>query len=177
MSGSLPGSIPIDSVVASLVGRTFLTEDAIIKDATDKKIDSALRKVYSGSHLALRAGIYCSYVSQILLTDIKKFFSAVDDSSDCSSLLDNIEKQVEFMSNIVFDVVCTSVLNGGACIVARRNVIQKNGRTDAAQKSSALRLPFQGSKIFGSEFEDCMHKLLNQSGLDKVILQKHYFFH
>ncbi|KAJ1209368.1 hypothetical protein NDU88_004746 [Pleurodeles waltl] len=60
----LPDSIPIDSSVASLVRRTSLAEDTIAKDAVDKKVDGSLKKVYSGAHLAVRAGIYGTVVSQ-----------------------------------------------------------------------------------------------------------------
>ena len=71
MQTSLREGIPIDSFVASLVGRTSLTEDSVIRDQVDKKADSSLKKVYAGMHLALRAGIYNTYVTQSLLTDFK----------------------------------------------------------------------------------------------------------
>ena len=97
MQNTLPDSVPIDSLVARLVGRTSLNEDAIIKDQTDKKIDSALKKVYSGVHLALRAGIYATYVSQSLLTDFKDLFKGLADGSDCGSLLEHMERQIEHL--------------------------------------------------------------------------------
>ncbi|KAJ1160858.1 hypothetical protein NDU88_001350 [Pleurodeles waltl] len=55
MSQVLPDSVPIDSFVASLFGRTSVAEDAVIQDAVDKKVDVSLKKAYSGTHLALRA--------------------------------------------------------------------------------------------------------------------------
>ncbi|KAJ1192157.1 hypothetical protein NDU88_001469 [Pleurodeles waltl] len=57
-------SVPVD-------GRTSLAEDAVIRDAVDKKADMSLKKVCSGTHLALRAGIYGTDVAQSLLLDLK----------------------------------------------------------------------------------------------------------
>lgn len=53
--------------MVSLVGRTSLAEDAVVRNPMDKKVDASLRKVYSGSHLALRAGIYGTSVAQSLI--------------------------------------------------------------------------------------------------------------
>ncbi|KAJ1214412.1 hypothetical protein NDU88_002031 [Pleurodeles waltl] len=39
MAQVLPDLVPIDSFVASLVGRTSLAEDAVIQDTVDKKVD------------------------------------------------------------------------------------------------------------------------------------------
>ena len=63
MQKSFPDVIPVDSLVSSLVGRTSLNEEAILKYQVDKKVDSSLKKVYSGMHLAMRAGIYATHVS------------------------------------------------------------------------------------------------------------------
>ncbi|KAJ1107238.1 hypothetical protein NDU88_004631 [Pleurodeles waltl] len=70
--------VPIDSFVASLVGRKSLAEDAVIQDSVDKKVDVTLKKAYAGTHLALRAGIYGTYVAQPLLSDLKALNSALD---------------------------------------------------------------------------------------------------
>ncbi|KAJ1099206.1 hypothetical protein NDU88_004310 [Pleurodeles waltl] len=59
----LPDNIPPDTLVASLVGRTSPAEDAIVRDYVDKKVDVALKKVYLGAHLALRAASYGTYVA------------------------------------------------------------------------------------------------------------------
>lgn len=162
MAVELPDSIPIDSFVASLVGRTSLAEDAVLKDPVDKKVDSSLKKVYSGSHLALRAGIYGTYVSQSLLSDIKSLYQSMDDATDCSSLLEHIERQVEFLSDVSFDVVRASALSSGACVAARRNLVLRDWKTDSAQKACALRLPFKGTMLFGEELEDKLHKLFKE---------------
>ncbi|KAJ1169806.1 hypothetical protein NDU88_001696 [Pleurodeles waltl] len=98
MAKVLPDLVPIDSFVASLVGRISLADDAVIQDAVDMKVDVSLKKAYSGTHLALRAGIYGTYVAQSLN-------SALDGSSVCSELMSVIERQVEFLSDISFDVV------------------------------------------------------------------------
>ncbi|KAJ1199267.1 hypothetical protein NDU88_003105 [Pleurodeles waltl] len=65
MAQMLPDSVPIDYFVASLVGRTSLAEDAVIRDSVDKKVDVSLRKYYAGTHLALQAGIYGTYVANL----------------------------------------------------------------------------------------------------------------
>ncbi|KAJ1182922.1 hypothetical protein NDU88_008099 [Pleurodeles waltl] len=48
----LPDSVPIDSFATSLVGRTSLAKDAVIRDSVDRKVDVSLRKSYAGTHLA-----------------------------------------------------------------------------------------------------------------------------
>ncbi|KAJ1101060.1 hypothetical protein NDU88_006134 [Pleurodeles waltl] len=87
-------SVPIDSFVASLVGLTSLAEDAVIQASVDKKVDVSLKKAYAGTHLALRAGIYGTYVAQSLLSDLKALISALDGSSDCSGLMSFIQRQL-----------------------------------------------------------------------------------
>ncbi|KAJ1218433.1 hypothetical protein NDU88_006013 [Pleurodeles waltl] len=133
MAQVLPDSVPIDSFVASLVGRTSLAEDAVIRDSVDKKVDVSLKKAYAGAHLALRAGIYGTHVAQSLLSDLKALNSALDGSPDCSGLMSLIECQVEFLSDISFDVVQASALAEGACVSAHGNLVLRDWKTDAAQ--------------------------------------------
>ncbi|KAJ1101059.1 hypothetical protein NDU88_006133 [Pleurodeles waltl] len=94
MAQVLPDSVPIDSFVASLVGLTSLAEDAVIQASVDKKVDVSLKKAYAGTHLALRAGIYGTYVAQSLLSNLKALISALDGSSDCSGLMSFIQRQL-----------------------------------------------------------------------------------
>ncbi|KAJ1114557.1 hypothetical protein NDU88_002792 [Pleurodeles waltl] len=60
MQKYLPVSASFDSFVASQVGITSLVEDAMIKNAVEK-VAASLRKVYSGSDLAIQADLlwYC----------------------------------------------------------------------------------------------------------------------
>ncbi|KAJ1132985.1 hypothetical protein NDU88_011285 [Pleurodeles waltl] len=156
MQQTLPDSVPTDSFVASLVGRTSLTEDDIIKDSTDKKVDSALNNVHSGSHLALGTGICGTYVSQSLISDIKQLFHSLEDFSDSSWLLDYIEKQVEYMSNIDLDR-----MQARPC--QRVPALQFEGpwdsKTGARIRLRRLLLSISlFTQIFGEEIEEKMHK-------------------
>ncbi|KAJ1137458.1 hypothetical protein NDU88_003856 [Pleurodeles waltl] len=116
MSQVLPDSIHIDSFVASLVGWTSLDKDVVVRDLVGKKVDGSLKKAYFGNHLMLRAGIDGTYVAQSLLSDLKSLGRALDKSSDCTGLLAFIDRQVEFLSDISFDVVHASLLAAGACV-------------------------------------------------------------
>ncbi|KAJ1207584.1 hypothetical protein NDU88_002975 [Pleurodeles waltl] len=149
MQPDLPDSIPLDYFVSSLVGCTSLAEDAVLKDPIDKKVYGSLKKVYSGAHLTLPAGIYGTYVAQSLIYD-------------CSSILELIERQVEFLLDISFDVIRASALAGGACVTARRALVLRDWKTHAAQKAYVLTLPFQGSLLFGPELESLPHKLFKE---------------
>mgnify|MGYP002804430413 CR=1 FL=1 len=162
MESKLPEVIHVDSVVASLVGRSSMAEENILKDPADKKVDSSLKKVFSGSHLALRAGVYSAYTSQSLISDFKALFKAVQDQSNCLPLLDSIESQIELLSDISFDVVRASALVSGASIAARRNLYLRDWNTDAAQRSTALKMPFEGSRLFGRDLEEKLHKLFKE---------------
>ncbi|KAJ1117739.1 hypothetical protein NDU88_005936 [Pleurodeles waltl] len=162
MAQVLPDSVPIDSFVTRLVGRTSLAEDAVIRDSVDKKVDVSLKKTYAGMHLALWADIYGTYVVQSLLCDIKVLNNALDGSSDCSELMSLIERQVEFLSDISFYVVRASALVEGACVSACRNLVLRDWKMDAAQCASALRLPFQGNVLFGAELEEKLHELFKE---------------
>ncbi|KAJ1193373.1 hypothetical protein NDU88_002671 [Pleurodeles waltl] len=141
--------VPIDSFVASLVGRTSLGEDAVIRDSVDKNVDVSLKKAYAGTHLALRAGIYGTYFAQSLLSDLKALNSALDGSSDCSELMSLIVRQADFLLDISLDVVRALALAEGACVSAHRNLILWDWKTDTAQRASASWLPFQGNVVFG----------------------------
>ncbi|KAJ1143479.1 hypothetical protein NDU88_009787 [Pleurodeles waltl] len=132
-----------------LVGRTSLAEDAVIRDSVDKKVDVSLKKAYAGTHLVLRTGIYGTYVAQSLLSDLKALNNALDGSLDCSGLMSLIERQVELLLVISFDVVWTSALTEAASVSARRKIILRDWKTDAAQRASALCSPFQGNVLFG----------------------------
>ncbi|KAJ1106915.1 hypothetical protein NDU88_004313 [Pleurodeles waltl] len=126
MAQVLPDSVPIDSFVASLVGCTSLAEDAVNRDSVDKKVDVSLKKSYAGTHLALRADIYGISVAQSLLSDLKALNNALDGSSDCSELMSPIDRQVEFLLDISFDVVRASALVKGACMSAHRNLVLRD---------------------------------------------------
>ncbi|KAJ1156747.1 hypothetical protein NDU88_009464 [Pleurodeles waltl] len=123
MAQVLPDSVHIDSIVASLVGRTTLAEDAVIWDSVDKKVDVFLKKSYAGTHLALRIGIYGTSVTQSLLSDLKALNNVLDGSLDCSELMTLIERQVEFLSDRSVDVVRASALAEGACVSVHRNLV------------------------------------------------------
>ncbi|KAJ1087702.1 hypothetical protein NDU88_000867 [Pleurodeles waltl] len=131
-----------DSFVASLVGRSSLAEDAIIRDAVDRQVDAALKMVYSGAHLALCTQIYGTFVAQSLISDLKGLYRAPDESSDCSRVLEHIERQVECLSDVSFDVVRASALSGGACVVPWHSLVGNDWKMDAAQRSFTLRMPF-----------------------------------
>ncbi|KAJ1098323.1 hypothetical protein NDU88_003438 [Pleurodeles waltl] len=47
MQSDFPDAIPVDSFVASLVGCTSLAEEAILRNPIEKKVDRALKKVFS----------------------------------------------------------------------------------------------------------------------------------
>ncbi|KAJ1100371.1 hypothetical protein NDU88_005457 [Pleurodeles waltl] len=83
-------------VALGLVGRTLLAEDAVVRDAVDKRVDGSLKKVYSGAPLALRAGIYGTYVAQSPIADLTSLGRALDESTDCAGLLELIERHLEF---------------------------------------------------------------------------------
>ncbi|KAJ1155292.1 hypothetical protein NDU88_008023 [Pleurodeles waltl] len=118
--------ILVNCFVASLVECTSLANEAILRDPVDKKVDGSLKKVYSGSHLALRAGIYGTYVVQSLISDLKTLYRALDESPDISEVLDKFESQVELLSDILFDVVCASALSKNVCAAASRNVVLRD---------------------------------------------------
>ncbi|KAJ1098166.1 hypothetical protein NDU88_003282 [Pleurodeles waltl] len=77
MGEKLPDLVQVDSVVASLLGRSSMVEENILKDGTDKEVDSSLKKACAGANLALRACV--SYVSQFLLSDFKTLFVTIQD--------------------------------------------------------------------------------------------------
>ncbi|KAJ1211077.1 hypothetical protein NDU88_006439 [Pleurodeles waltl] len=162
MAQVLSDSVPIDSFVASLVGCMSLAEDAVIRDSVDKKVDVSLKTSYAGTHLALRAGIYWTYVAQSLLSDLKALNNALDGSSDCSELMSLIERQLDFLLDISFEVVGASALAEGACVSACRNLVLRYWKTDAAQPASAFWLPFQGNVLCGAEMEEKLHKLFKE---------------
>ncbi|KAJ1191137.1 hypothetical protein NDU88_000453 [Pleurodeles waltl] len=162
MLKDLPDSIPNDCFVASLVMFTSVVEDANIRDSVDEKVDVALKKVYSGAPLSLRARIYRTYVVQSLISDTKSLYRALDESSDCSEVLEYIDHQVEFLSDVPFDIVRVSAVSGGACVVARHNLVLRDWEIDADQRSSALQMPFQGSVLFGTQLKEKLHKLCKE---------------
>ncbi|KAJ1092136.1 hypothetical protein NDU88_005248 [Pleurodeles waltl] len=125
-------------MVCRSVGCTSLDEDAVIRDDVDKKLDGSLKKAYSGTRLALRAGIYGTYVAQSLLSDLKALNRALDGSSACSGLMCLIEHQVEFLLDVSFDDVRASALAEGAWVSARRNLVLRDWKTDVAQRASSL---------------------------------------
>ncbi|KAJ1155414.1 hypothetical protein NDU88_008144 [Pleurodeles waltl] len=142
MHSRFRNSIPVESFVASLVGHIPLAEEAVIRDPVDKKVDGFLRKMYPGAHLAFHAGIYGTYVAQSLISDIKTVNRALDESSDCSGILELVEKQVEFLSDVFFDEVRASALTEGACVAALQNLVLRDWKTDAVQNASLLKLSF-----------------------------------
>ncbi|KAJ1128453.1 hypothetical protein NDU88_006831 [Pleurodeles waltl] len=139
MQKDLLDYMPIDHFVANLLGRISLVEDAIIK-------------------AAIRAGICGTYVASSLITNIKSLCRSLKYSSGFSDVLEHTEKQVEYLSDISFDLVQASVLSGGACVADHRNLALKGQRTDSEHKYSASWLPFQWNSLFGPELEAKLYK-------------------
>ncbi|KAJ1186882.1 hypothetical protein NDU88_003662 [Pleurodeles waltl] len=150
MQADFSDSILVNTFVASLVGNTSLAEDAVLMDPVDKKVDGSLSKVYSGVHLALQAGIYGTDVAQSLISILNSLCRALDKSSHYPGILELIERHVEFLSDISFDVIRASALTEGACVPANRNLVLRDWKTDAAP---VLKLQFQGSLLIGPELE------------------------
>ncbi|KAJ1114314.1 hypothetical protein NDU88_002598 [Pleurodeles waltl] len=67
MEEKLPDYENVDSVVASLVGRSSMMEENILNDGADKKVGFSVKKANDEANLDLRAGVYRTYVSQSLL--------------------------------------------------------------------------------------------------------------
>ncbi|KAJ1179709.1 hypothetical protein NDU88_004943 [Pleurodeles waltl] len=51
---------------------------------------------------------------------------ALDESADCSGLLEHIEHQAKYPSDVSFDMVRASALAGGGRVVANRNLVSKD---------------------------------------------------
>ncbi|KAJ1151069.1 hypothetical protein NDU88_003856 [Pleurodeles waltl] len=151
MDVNFPDSVHVDSVVASLVGRSFMVEENILKDGPDKKVDSSQEKAYAGVQLASRSGLHGTYVSQSLLSDFKTLFS-MQEGGSYTELLESIEQQAEFLSDIAFNSMRASTLFCGALVVANRSLYLKGWNTDTAQYYKDLRLPFTESPLLGTSW-------------------------
>ncbi|KAJ1124841.1 hypothetical protein NDU88_003289 [Pleurodeles waltl] len=79
MGEKLPDSVQVDSVVAILLGRSSMVEGNILKDGADKEMDSSVKKTCAGANLALRVGVYATYVSQFLLSGFKTLFVTIQE--------------------------------------------------------------------------------------------------
>ncbi|KAJ1129828.1 hypothetical protein NDU88_008193 [Pleurodeles waltl] len=157
-----PDSIQVDSFVASLVGHTSLAKERWFSRIPRQKGGwFSLEGVLWCSSSPLD-GIYGVYVARSIMSDLKTLYGALDECSDCSGVLDMIELQVVFLSDVSFDVVRAHALAKGACVAARRNLVLRDWRTEVAWRSSALRLPFPGSVLFGADLETRLHKLLKK---------------
>lgn len=64
-----------------------------------------------------------------LFLDFKALYGFMDDSS---GLLEHIKRQVDFLFVVSFNVVRASALYGGACAVARCNLVPKDWKTESA---------------------------------------------
>lgn len=73
--------------MGSLVGRKSNSKEAIIKDLTGKKIDSALKRECYDSRLALREGIQGAYTSQSLIYDYTKLFKTEEGGAKSSAFI------------------------------------------------------------------------------------------
>ncbi|KAJ1129304.1 hypothetical protein NDU88_007675 [Pleurodeles waltl] len=163
-------------VLWRLMGKTSLAEDAAIRDSVDKKVDGSLSKVYLGLHMALRTGIYGTNVAQSLISDMKPLYRSIDDASDCSGLLEQIECQVKYLSDDPL-LWCGSQ----PWLVTRRNLVLKDWGMDFTQKSSVLWPSFQANQLFWAELEEKLHKLFKEkkhssalklANFDKLLVNK-----
>ncbi|KAJ1145411.1 hypothetical protein NDU88_011698 [Pleurodeles waltl] len=103
-----------------------------------------------------------SQVKALVDTGGSSLYRALDELSDCSGVLERIERQVAFLLDVAFDVVRVSARSGEASVAAQCNLVLCNWMTDAVQRSSALRIHFQPSVLFGAELEEKLHKLFKE---------------
>ncbi|KAJ1217272.1 hypothetical protein NDU88_004867, partial [Pleurodeles waltl] len=73
---ALPRSVLLDSILATLIGKTALNpEHCTLSDATDQKVDSGLKRAFSVGNLTLRAGILLAYSAQSLVQECSELLS------------------------------------------------------------------------------------------------------
>ncbi|KAJ1199916.1 hypothetical protein NDU88_003748 [Pleurodeles waltl] len=101
-------------------------------------------------------------MAQSLIYDTKSLCQALDESSDCSGVLEHIERQLEFLSDVSFDVMRALVRSEGFCVATRHNLVLRDWKTDAAQRSSALQMSFQELILFGAKLEEKLYKLFKE---------------
>lgn len=159
----LPHNLKLDSILATLIGKTAIQpEDCTPADATDKKVDSGLKRSFAAGNLALRASLFSAYSAQSLVQDFEKLAAAVQEGSECSDLLAAMEQQARLLADISSDVIKSSAMSTGALVAARRSLWLRSWKADPGEKAALLKLPFDGLALFGDQLPAMISKAFKE---------------
>ena len=163
---NFPQTPKVNTILASMSSSSSLaSEDSVLTDANDKKVDSALKRCYAASNYAARANTYAAYETQVVLKDFYALSECLQAKEDPSSLLANVELLAQFQSDSTFDSLWAASTVAGAAVTGSRALWLKSWKLESVQRALLYKLPFLGQKLFGPDLDTLIQKAVDEKKL------------
>ncbi|XP_061493755.1 uncharacterized protein LOC133389877 [Rhineura floridana] len=144
----------IDEPISSLVSRSLLPRegDSHLKDATERRLDFALRKTHEAIAFSMRASTSASIFTRAAMMWLDDLIE--DHNPDPASLrrsLLKLRKTAAFVADATLDANQLAARALAAQIVARRTLWLRHWQADSTARVNLSRAPYAGSLLFGEE--------------------------
>ncbi|XP_061491494.1 uncharacterized protein LOC133388926 [Rhineura floridana] len=148
---AVPG---IDKPISSLVSRSLLPRegDSHLKDATERRLDFALRKTHEAIAFSMRASTSASIFTRAAMMWLDDLIE--DHNPDPASLrrsLLKLRKTAAFVADATLDANQLAARALAAQVVARRTLRLHHWQADSTPRVNLSRAPYAGSLLFGEE--------------------------
>ncbi|XP_061454541.1 uncharacterized protein LOC133371298 [Rhineura floridana] len=148
---AVPG---IDEPIANLVSRSLLPREgeSQLQDATERRLDFALRKNHEATTFSMRASASASVFSRAAMMWLDDLLE--DPNPDPTSIrrsLIKLRKTAAFVADATLDANQLGARAMTAQIVARRTLWLRHWQADSTARVNLSRAPYSGSLLFGDE--------------------------
>ncbi|XP_061438192.1 integrator complex subunit 13 isoform X3 [Rhineura floridana] len=151
---SRPAVPGIDEPISSLVSISLLPRegDSHLKDATERRLDFALRKNHEATAFSMRASASASIFSRAAMMWLDDLLD--DPNPDPVSLrrsLMKLRKTAAFVADATFDTNQLEAQAMAAQVVARWTLWLRHWQADSTARVNLSRAPYSSSLLFGEE--------------------------
>lgn len=146
----------VDQPVAALASSSVILTDGDNgpRDPCDRRIESALKKGFDASALALRSASATSVMARASLAWVEDFQKAAGKlPKETRNLLKKLSLATSFMADSTQDSLQFAAKAMASNVVARRSVWLRHWEVDQGSQSRLAAFPFMGEKLFGQTLD------------------------
>ncbi|CAJ0950199.1 unnamed protein product [Ranitomeya imitator] len=144
--------------VSRLSSQTVLSipDAASLKDPTDRQIEALAKSAFEASGASLCSSFASSWVAKAVSAwakTLRRSILASAPAEELSELADQISLAGKYLMNASLDAAACSTRANRNIVAIRRILWLKAWNADPASKKSLNGLPFQGSRLFGTQLD------------------------
>ncbi|CAJ0945203.1 unnamed protein product [Ranitomeya imitator] len=154
----------VDPPVSRLSFQTVLSilDAASLRDPTDRQIEALAKSAFEASGASFCPNFASLWVAKAVSAwakTLRRGILASAPAEELSDLADQISLAGKYLMNASLDAAACSARANSSIVVIRRVLWLKAWNADPASKKSLTGLPFQGSRLFGTQLDQMISTL------------------